>query len=248
MSPRSRVGGGRCRHPLDRGHDGGRSGALAGRPELLAADRDGDVDLVALGVGERPPLRRSGVVDDAPAGGEGGRDARLRLVVRDEDVDVGAVALGAAGRATLGWGQRLLGADRQEVTASVQRRTAEQLFEVLGTLKGGAMKLGQALSVFEAALPEEVAGPYREQLTKLQDSAPPMPTSTVREILARDLGPDWQDRLVWLEEGEFLIVPRGVEHRPVADEEVHVLLFEPATTLNTGDVRDGRTVERPERI
>jgi mannose-6-phosphate isomerase-like protein (cupin superfamily) len=59
---------------------------------------------------------------------------------------------------------------------------------------------------------------------------------------------EFRDRHVWLEEGEFLIVPRGVEHRPVADEEVHVLLFEPATTLNTGNVTDGRTVERPGRI
>ena len=59
---------------------------------------------------------------------------------------------------------------------------------------------------------------------------------------------DFRDRQVWLEEGEFLIVPRGVEHRPVADEEVHVLLFEPATTLNTGDVREERTVDEPERI
>ena len=59
---------------------------------------------------------------------------------------------------------------------------------------------------------------------------------------------EYCDRHVWLEEGEFLIVPRGVEHRPVAEEEVHVLLFEPAGTLNTGDVRDERTVEEPERI
>jgi mannose-6-phosphate isomerase-like protein (cupin superfamily) len=59
---------------------------------------------------------------------------------------------------------------------------------------------------------------------------------------------DFRDRQVWLEEGESLIVPRGVEHRPVAEEEVHVLLFEPATTLNTGDVRDERTVDEPERI
>jgi hypothetical protein len=51
-----------------------------------------------------------------------------------------------------------------------------------------------------------------------------------------------------MEEGEFLIVPRGVEHRPVADEEAQVLLFEPATTLNTGNVRDERTVADPERI
>ena len=59
---------------------------------------------------------------------------------------------------------------------------------------------------------------------------------------------EFRDRHVWLEEGEFLIVPRGVEHRPVAEDEVHVLLFEPAGTLNTGDVRDERTVEEPERI
>src|SRR5919199_2260126 len=48
---------------------------------------------------------------------------------------------------------------------------------------------------------------------------------------------EFRDRHVWLEEGEFLIVPRGVEHRPVADEEAHVLLFEPASTLNTGNVQ-----------
>jgi len=59
---------------------------------------------------------------------------------------------------------------------------------------------------------------------------------------------EYRDRHVWLEEGEFLIVPRGVEHRPVADEEVHVLLFEPVGTLNTGDVEDERTVQEPERI
>jgi mannose-6-phosphate isomerase-like protein (cupin superfamily) len=59
---------------------------------------------------------------------------------------------------------------------------------------------------------------------------------------------EFRDRHVSLGEGEFLIVPRGVEHRPVADEEAHVLLFEPATTLNTGDVRDDRTVDVPQRI
>ncbi|GAC1336664.1 MAG: cupin domain-containing protein [Isosphaeraceae bacterium] len=59
---------------------------------------------------------------------------------------------------------------------------------------------------------------------------------------------EFRDRQVWLEEGEFLIVPRGVEHRPVAEEEVHVLLFEPSGTLNTGDARDDRTVDVLERI
>ncbi len=57
---------------------------------------------------------------------------------------------------------------------------------------------------------------------------------------------EFRDRTVPLTEGEFLIVPRGIEHRPVAAEEVHVLLFEPAGTLNTGDAADARTVSAPE--
>src|ERR1700692_3485667 len=59
---------------------------------------------------------------------------------------------------------------------------------------------------------------------------------------------EFRDRHVWLDEGEFLIVPRGVEHRPVAEEEAQVLLFEPASTLNTGDVQNERTVSRLDRI
>lgn len=57
-----------------------------------------------------------------------------------------------------------------------------------------------------------------------------------------------RDRTIELEEGEFLIVPRGVEHRPVADEEVQVLLFEPASTLNTGNVENERTVRELQRV
>ena len=57
--------------------------------------------------------------------------------------------------------------------------------------------------------------------------------------------PDKQDE-TWIEEGEFIVVPRGVEHRPVAEEEAEVLLFEPATTLNTGNVRDEFTVPKLE--
>jgi mannose-6-phosphate isomerase-like protein (cupin superfamily) len=57
-----------------------------------------------------------------------------------------------------------------------------------------------------------------------------------------------RDGNVWVGEGEFIIVPKGVEHRPVAEEEVHVLLFEPASTLNTGNVRDERTIEDLDRL
>jgi mannose-6-phosphate isomerase-like protein (cupin superfamily) len=58
----------------------------------------------------------------------------------------------------------------------------------------------------------------------------------------------FRDKDVWIEEGEFIVVPRGVEHRPVAEEEAHVLLFEPASTLNTGNVRDELTVAELDRI
>jgi mannose-6-phosphate isomerase-like protein (cupin superfamily) len=59
---------------------------------------------------------------------------------------------------------------------------------------------------------------------------------------------EFRDRHVWLEECEYLIVTRGVEHRPVAEEEAHVLLLEPASTLNTGNVQNERTVANLERI
>ncbi|MFF2628176.1 ABC1 kinase family protein [Kitasatospora griseola] len=102
-----------------------------------------------------------------------------------------ALPLSFAGRATLGLGKRLGGRPAEEVAAELQAQTAEQLFATLGKLKGGAMKFGQAMSVFESALPEDVAGPYRAALTKLQDSAPAMPTRTVHSVLASDLGDDW---------------------------------------------------------
>lgn len=58
----------------------------------------------------------------------------------------------------------------------------------------------------------------------------------------------FRDREVRVEEGEFIIVPHGVEHQPVAEEDCEVILMEPKTTLNTGDVRNARTVENPERL
>ncbi|WP_377641064.1 ABC1 kinase family protein [Oryzobacter terrae] len=99
--------------------------------------------------------------------------------------------LGHAGRVALGVGKRVGGRPAEAVAAELQARTAEQLFAVLGTLKGGAMKFGQALSVMEAAMPEDLAGPYRATLTKLQEAGPPMGADRVHEILARELGPRW---------------------------------------------------------
>lgn len=66
-------------------------------------------------------------------------------------------------------------------------------------------------------------------------------------VIEGRLGMEFRDRVVLLEEGEMIVVPRGVEHRPVAEEEGHVMLFEPASTLNTGNVRNELTTEA-ERI
>ena len=124
-----------------------------------------------------------------------------------------ALPLGYAGRQALGLGRRLGGKPADAVLSDVQQRTAEQLFRTLGELKGGAMKFGQVLSVLESALPEELAAPYREHLTALQDSAPPMPTSTVREQLTAHLGDDWRQRLVWLDGAPTAAASIGQVHR-----------------------------------
>jgi predicted unusual protein kinase regulating ubiquinone biosynthesis (AarF/ABC1/UbiB family) len=101
--------------------------------------------------------------------------------------------IGLAGRTAIGVGKRIGGRPAEIVAQEIQQRTAEQIFRVLGELKGGAMKLGQALSIFEAALPPEIASPYRATLTRLQEAAPPLPTRTVHQVLTRELGEDWRD-------------------------------------------------------
>ncbi|MFM9366879.1 ABC1 kinase family protein [Streptomyces sp. Da 82-17] len=126
-----------------------------------------------------------------------------------------ALPIGLAGRATWGLGKRIGGKSAEIVGRELQQRTAEQLFKVLGELKGGAMKFGQALSVFESALPEEVAGPYRAALTKLQEAAPPMPTATVHSVLEERLGDDWRDQFLEFEDKPAAAASIGQVHRAV---------------------------------
>ncbi|MFD8466037.1 ABC1 kinase family protein [Streptomyces cyaneofuscatus] len=126
-----------------------------------------------------------------------------------------ALPLGFAGRATWGLGKRIGGRSAELVAREVQQRTADQLFKTLGELKGGAMKLGQALSVFESALPEEIAGPYRAALTKLQEAAPPLPAATVHAVLAERIGEDWREYFLEFEDKPSAAASIGQVHRGV---------------------------------
>lgn len=124
-----------------------------------------------------------------------------------------SLPLGVAGRATVGLGKRVGGAPAEAVMAEMQQRTAEQMFRVLGELKGGAMKFGQAMSIFEAALPEELVSPYRAVLTQLQDTAPPMSPATVHQVLSRQLGSRWRSKLVEFEENPAAAASIGQVHK-----------------------------------
>jgi predicted unusual protein kinase regulating ubiquinone biosynthesis (AarF/ABC1/UbiB family) len=140
--------------------------------------------------------------DPGPPRGRLARTARL-------------VALPAAfaGRTAVGLGGRVAGRPAEAVAAQVQQRTAEQLFATLGRLKGGAMKVGQAMSAMEAALPEQLAAPYREALVRLQESAPPMPTALVHQQLDRSFPGGWRDLLPDLDVRPVAAASVGQVHR-----------------------------------
>ena len=123
--------------------------------------------------------------------------------------------LGFAGRSALGLARRLGGESAEIVAQQIQQRTADQVFRVLGELKGGAMKLGQALSIFEAALPPELAGPYRATLTRLQESAPPLPAATVHRVLAADFGEDWRASFASFDDTPAAAASIGQVHKAV---------------------------------
>ncbi len=140
-------------------------------------------------------------------------DLPRRTVART--AKLASLPLGYAGRATIGLGKRIGGAPAEAVATSVQQRTAEQLFKVLGELKGGAMKFGQAMSIFESALPEALVAPYRATLTQLQDAAPPMPASVVHQVLAREFGTSWRSEFTSFEDNPAAAASIGQVHKAV---------------------------------
>jgi predicted unusual protein kinase regulating ubiquinone biosynthesis (AarF/ABC1/UbiB family) len=126
-----------------------------------------------------------------------------------------SLPVGMAGRAALGFGKRLTGKSRDEVNAELMDKAAQQLFTVLGELKGGAMKVGQALSVMEAAIPEQYGKPYREALTKLQREAPPLPAAKVHRVLDQQLGTKWRDRFQSFDDKSVASASIGQVHKAV---------------------------------
>ena len=126
-----------------------------------------------------------------------------------------SIPVSMAGRAALGLGKRLTGKSKDEVNAELMEKAANQLFTVLGELKGGAMKVGQALSVLEAAIPEEFGEPYREALTKLQKDAPPLPVDKVHRVLDAQLGTKWRMRFSSFDDNPVASASIGQVHKAV---------------------------------
>src|ERR1700753_2188864 len=131
------------------------------------------------------------------------------------EAELASIPVAFAGRAALGFVKRLTGKSKDEVQAELLEKAANQLFTVLGELKGGAMKVGQALSGLEAAIPEEYGEPYREALTKLQKDAPPLPANKVHRVLDAQLGTKWRDRFSSFDDTPVASASIGQVHKAV---------------------------------
>jgi len=171
---------------------------------------------------ERPRLgsitQNAGVSDDEVTGDERAPSGSAIDIPRralSRSFRLASLPVGFAGRTALGLGKRIGGKPAELVAAEMQARTAQQLFSVLGQLKGGAMKMGQAMSIFEAALPDELAEPYRATLTMLQDRAPAMPPSVVERVLVQEMGVDWRARFISFDLTPVAAASIGQVHRAV---------------------------------
>lgn len=159
-----------------------------------------------------------------------------------------SLPLGFAGRAASGWAKRIGGGDRTEIAADLAVRNADQLFAVLGELKGGAMKLGQALSVYEALIPNELSEPYQQALIKLQASAPAMPKKDVHRVLAEQLGSTWHTRFTEFDADNAHAASIGQVHKAIWHDgrEVAVKIQYPGA--DEALLSDLRTLRRLSRL
>jgi predicted unusual protein kinase regulating ubiquinone biosynthesis (AarF/ABC1/UbiB family) len=144
-----------------------------------------------------------------------GRVSEIKRGSVARNAKLASLPVGFAGRAALGFGKRLAGKSKDEVTAELMDKAAQQLFTVLGELKGGAMKVGQALSVMEAAIPERYGKPYREALTKLQREAPPLPAAKVHRVLDGQLGTKWRERFISFDDTPIASASIGQVHKAI---------------------------------
>lgn len=153
-------------------------------------------------------IRRIG----AGSGGAGGKPP-VRAAVRN--ARIAGLPVAFAGRQAAGVGKRALGRSADEVNRDIQMRTAQHIFEVLGELKGCATKLGQLLSIYELALPTEIASPYRTALAQLQDSVPTMLPGTVHEAMAAGMGENWRWHFTEFDDRRAAAASIGQVHRAV---------------------------------
>ncbi|MFI1916965.1 ABC1 kinase family protein [Nocardia sp. NPDC020380] len=145
--------------------------------------------------------------------GDSGGLPPVRTAVRN--ARLAGIPVAFAGRQAAGVGKRALGRSAAEVDLEIQMRTAQHIFEVLGELKGCATKLGQLLALYELALPQEIAQPYRTALTQLQDSVPTMLPVTVREAMAASMGENWRRHFTEFDERRAAAASIGQVHRAI---------------------------------